>query len=517
MLNRMKCLRPAYRLILSLAILCVTYPLQQAQGQSGSDWECMTAKLSAAPDTDSVVGQFDKAPLRYLYPYNLHLTDGATSAVPLTLRDSNGNPVSGVVNFGGYDPSLISISGDGFVTALRQEGPNEIGTWVHATIDGQIAANTCIVRVLGQDYDLSFNEIVGENTVLYYPAAIDGEDIEAYVQQYEIAEIDEYAYDIQAKLMGLKPFQGGRQILEIDMGEGEASRVCGISGNPLRLGWNIEGNVWQNCFLVPFLQPRSPQWFVMFHEIGHNFTWPSYTFGIGLGPVGHYSEGYASIVALEAIRTVVGHPSAYNIGTDAKNSLQFVYNMQVGAFAGDFQNWLASGADFGALDANIVDGLWMNYRDALGEQFCRRFFLPLQPQYQPSLSWFLDSVQVWGDGARHTLFASLVSAAAREDLLDIFQNNYHFPVMTPLYDSLYVQLTAIMDASDYICGDADGNERIDITDVVFLVNYIFAGGPAPDPPESGDADCRGSVDIVDAVYLINYIFAGGAAPCSACL
>ena len=28
--------------------------------------------------------------------------------------------------------------------------------------------------------------------------------------------------------------------------------------------------------------------------------------------------------------------------------------MQVGAFAGDFQNWLASGADFGALDANIV-------------------------------------------------------------------------------------------------------------------------------------------------------------------
>ena len=48
--------------------------------------------------------------------------------------------------------------------------------------------------------------------------------------------------------MGLKPFQGGRQILEIDLGEGEASRVCGISGNPLRLGWNIEGNVWQNCF-----------------------------------------------------------------------------------------------------------------------------------------------------------------------------------------------------------------------------------------------------------------------------
>ncbi|MCC6962918.1 MAG: hypothetical protein IT585_06675, partial [candidate division Zixibacteria bacterium] len=47
-------------------------------------------------------------------------------------------------------------------------------------------------------------------------------------------------------------------------------------------------------------------------------------------------------------------------------------------------------------------------------------------------------------------------------------------------------------------------------------NYIFAGGPAPNPLLAGDADCTGAVSISDAVYLINYIFAGGPAPCEAC-
>lgn len=71
-------------------------------------------------------------------------------------------------------------------------------------------------------------------------------------------------------------------------------------------------------------------------------------------------------------------------------------------------------------------------------------------------------------------------------------------------------------AAAYLCGDVDDNGRVDIGDAVFLVNYIFAGGAAPDPPESGDNDCNARIDIGDAVYLINYIFAGGAAPCAAC-
>lgn len=68
----------------------------------------------------------------------------------------------------------------------------------------------------------------------------------------------------------------------------------------------------------------------------------------------------------------------------------------------------------------------------------------------------------------------------------------------------------------FLCGDADGSGDIDIADAVYLVNYIFSGGAAPDPLASGDADCDGEITIADAVYLVNYIFSGGAAPCAAC-
>ncbi len=68
----------------------------------------------------------------------------------------------------------------------------------------------------------------------------------------------------------------------------------------------------------------------------------------------------------------------------------------------------------------------------------------------------------------------------------------------------------------YLCGDADGNSLLSISDVVRLINYIFAGGPAPSPLAAGDGDCNGIVTISDAVYLINYIFVGGAPPCEAC-
>ncbi len=68
----------------------------------------------------------------------------------------------------------------------------------------------------------------------------------------------------------------------------------------------------------------------------------------------------------------------------------------------------------------------------------------------------------------------------------------------------------------YICGDADGTAIVTISDAVYLIGYIFGGGPAPSPLASGDVDCSGIVTISDVVYLINYIFGGGPAPCAGC-
>jgi aminopeptidase YwaD len=66
------------------------------------------------------------------------------------------------------------------------------------------------------------------------------------------------------------------------------------------------------------------------------------------------------------------------------------------------------------------------------------------------------------------------------------------------------------------CGDADGNDMVNISDAVYLVAYIFSGGPAPTPVLAGDVDCNMMVNISDAVYLIAYIFSGGLEPCAGC-
>jgi hypothetical protein len=78
-----------------------------------------------------------------------------------------------------------------------------------------------------------------------------------------------------------------------------------------------------------------------------------------------------------------------------------------------------------------------------------------------------------------------------------------------LADTMIVQITV----ADYVCGDVDASQEVDIDDVVYLIAYIFSGGPEPVPYESGDVNCSTGVDIDDVVYMIAYIFSGGPPPC----
>lgn len=63
-------------------------------------------------------------------------------------------------------------------------------------------------------------------------------------------------------------------------------------------------------------------------------------------------------------------------------------------------------------------------------------------------------------------------------------------------------------------GDANGDGTINVSDAVYIINYVFVGGAAPNPMIAGDPNCDTAVNVSDAVYLINYIFVGGPAPCA---
>lgn len=75
--------------------------------------------------------------------------------------------------------------------------------------------------------------------------------------------------------------------------------------------------------------------------------------------------------------------------------------------------------------------------------------------------------------------------------------------------------TAAMKVTLLPTGDANGDGNVNLADIIYLVNYIFKGGPPSTPLEAMDANCDGKVNLTDIIYLVNYIFKGGAAPCPA--
>ena len=64
----------------------------------------------------------------------------------------------------------------------------------------------------------------------------------------------------------------------------------------------------------------------------------------------------------------------------------------------------------------------------------------------------------------------------------------------------------------FLRGDTNGNGMIELGDVVYLINALYKGGPAPQPLSAGDVNCSGMVELGDVVYLITYLYKGGPPP-----
>jgi hypothetical protein len=64
-----------------------------------------------------------------------------------------------------------------------------------------------------------------------------------------------------------------------------------------------------------------------------------------------------------------------------------------------------------------------------------------------------------------------------------------------------------------LCGDIDGNGiAVDIADLVYLVDYMFTGGPPPTNMDAANVDGMNGIDISDLVYLVDYMFNLGPGP-----
>jgi hypothetical protein len=71
------------------------------------------------------------------------------------------------------------------------------------------------------------------------------------------------------------------------------------------------------------------------------------------------------------------------------------------------------------------------------------------------------------------------------------------------------RLLVVERAARFRRGDADGSGKLDLTDAIFTLLYLFLGGRAPDCFDAADADDSGAIDLTDAIGSLQFQFLGG--------
>lgn len=66
-----------------------------------------------------------------------------------------------------------------------------------------------------------------------------------------------------------------------------------------------------------------------------------------------------------------------------------------------------------------------------------------------------------------------------------------------------------------VCGDTNGDGRINNNDLLYLIYFLFWSGPPPSPG-TADVDCNGAIEIADVIYFVNAIFQDGPEVCAGC-
>jgi hypothetical protein len=170
--------------------------------------------------------------------------------------------------------------------------------------------------------------------------------------------------------------------------------------------------------------------------------------------------------------------------------------------------------------------------------------------HQPETPWWTDSVlvscRVWSDSGV-TLVEAYIDAGSGFQAIAMFDDGLHqdgeagdsvyacvLPALVGATEvDYYIQAeshsvettmdppfapgTAVYTYSidhDFLCGDVDfSGAGPDISDLVYMIDWMFTGGSAPLSIWTVDVDgSGGDADISDLVYLVDYMFTGGPPP-----
>lgn len=89
---------------------------------------------------------------------------------------------------------------------------------------------------------------------------------------------------------------------------------------------------------------------------------------------------------------------------------------------------------------------------------------------------------------------------------------YYFAIRTADEADNWSGVSNIFSTAYYSCADINSDANINLLDIVFLMNYLYRGGPKPYDIANSDVNGDGQINILDNSYLINYLYKDGPEP-----
>jgi len=136
--------------------------------------------------------------------------------------------------------------------------------------------------------------------------------------------------------------------------------------------------------------------------------------------------------------------------------------------------------------------------------------------YAESNEFYFIQISYTPDFA-NTVYATDVHATILTLPSDIFEVDYTYYWHVRGKDSVghsssYQESPFTFIYTGNVCGDINGNGGVNISDVTYLVAFLFGGGPEPVPFLAGSVNGDYVVNISDVTYLVAYLFGGGPVP-----
>ena len=462
--------------------------------------------VSANHETDTAVA----TTLPYTPPANITVTTPllmlcpsgpATGQIEVEIRDAFGNllPTGDYhLTFNSSNESVATVDDAGLVTAHAVPAQFWDTPVVEVRADGVLADNNGIIRVTSAHLAIVHQTYAGADVAFYLPPTIEGVNLDQLVADFQVVPVTDLVYAAQQELMDTAPFQGGRHYFVLDVTDDPATAPCGLSGNPVRLGWLYGVTPHNTCYIVNDPQHRVPQWGVFFHEMGHNFTWRSWGFGQFCMASDNngwkYSEALASMAGAWSWYRLSRCPSAIDPANVASIAEHFPNIDPAGR--GALRDYLAAGADYADITVEVIcDILWELYDDH-GANVWYDLFSTFVPADEP-LPVVLDS-----DSKQATWFVAALSASTGDDLRARFATDYGFPIDHDAWPEMLAAAQTRIAARPWpgpMPADFDCDDDVDGADFALLVDCLRGpgGGLLQTVCAHGDFDRDRDVDLAD--------------------